>query len=102
MPTFVIINRPPADYRPSAEAAQMWTRWFAEIGDNLVDRGNPVFTRDTVGAAGEGSILGGYTLVTADNLAEAVRLAENCPAVQQGGGAEVGELTMLNAGREPA
>lgn len=102
MPTYVVINRPPADYQPNPDAATMWTDWFAELGGHLVDRGNPVFKRQTVGNVDADSVLGGYTLINADDLGTAVELAQTCPAVRQGGGAEVGELTILNAGRSTA
>jgi hypothetical protein len=42
--------------------------------------------------------LGGYTLVTADDLEAAVALAKGHPLLRQGGGVEVGELTVLNRG----
>lgn len=101
MPTYVIINRPPASYRPSPAAGNLWTAWFDELGDHLLDRGNPVFTRQSLGTESN-TILGGYTLVTAQDLPAAVELARTCPAMREGGGVEVGELTLLNAGTAPA
>jgi hypothetical protein len=38
--------------------------------------------------------------VTAENLEDAVKLAEQCPVLAAGGGVEAGELTLLNAGRQ--
>ncbi len=101
MPTYLIINRLPAGYRPSPAAAGLWTAWFDELGDHLVDRGNPVFTRQSLGTESN-TLLGGYTLVTAADLSAAVQLARNCPAMREGGGVEIGELTLLNAGTGPA
>jgi hypothetical protein len=37
-------------------------------------------------------------LITADDLDAAVALAEQCPILKQGGGVDLGELTMLNDG----
>jgi hypothetical protein len=68
---------------------------------NLVDRGNPVFVRSTLGNCGADTVLGGYTLVAADDLEAALRLAKGCPMLDAGGGVEVGELTLLNEGRAP-
>jgi hypothetical protein len=69
------------------------------LGDNLAGRGNPGFKRATVGNCGPGTVLGGYTLVTADSLEAAAALAQEHPLVSRGGGVEVAELTQLNKGR---
>jgi hypothetical protein len=100
MPTYVIVNRVPEGYRPSPEAQRAWTVWFEGLDASLVDRGNPVFSSTTLGASGVETALGGYTLVSADDLEVAVALAKSCPALSYGGGVEVGELTLLNRGTE--
>lgn len=102
MPTYLITNRVPADYTGSGDIVAAWNAWFEQLGDHLEDRGNPAFTRTTVGNCGTGTVLGGYTLITADNLDEAVELAKGNPFVASGGGVEVGELTLLNKGRHAA
>ena len=102
MSTYLLAHRAPRDYRGSPEAMAAWNAWFEQLGPNLVDRGNPVFNRATLGAATSDTNLGGYTLIEADDLAAAVKLAEGCPMVGWGGGVEVGELMVLNAGRGPA
>ncbi len=98
MATFLIANRPPKNYRGSADAMAAWNAWFERLGANLVDHGNPVFERRMLGNRGSDTVLGGYTLVTADDLAAAVALAEGCPILESGGVVEVGELTPVNAG----
>ena len=98
MPTFVIANRARKEYRGSPDAAAAWSAWFGRLGAHLVDPGNPVFARTALGDCGPGTVLGGYTLVRADDWAAAVALAESCPALAAGGGVEVGELTPLNPG----
>ena len=99
MPTYLITNRVPEDFTGSPDAFAAWTAWFEELGPNLEDRGNPAFARAAVGNCGTGTVLGGYTLITADNLEAAVALAGGHPLVTRGGGVEVGELTLLNKGR---
>jgi hypothetical protein len=96
MPTYLISNRPPKDYKPSADVMEAWNAWFGALGDHLVDRGNPVFSAKALGTPADETRLGGYTLIIADDLHSAVALAEQCPVLKQGGGVEVGELTMLN------
>jgi hypothetical protein len=48
-----------------------------------------------VGRAGQSTQLGGYAIVTADDLQTAVSMAEHCPAITRGGGVEVGVLAAL-------
>jgi uncharacterized protein YndB with AHSA1/START domain len=87
---------------PSPDAFAAWTAWFAELGEHLVDRGNPTFVQASVGECGAGTVLGGYTLLRADDLAAVVELARRHPLVARGGGVEIGELTLLNAGGDAA
>jgi hypothetical protein len=58
----------------------------------VVNHGHPVFDRRALGDVSAGTQLGGYTLVEADDLEDAVELAKGCPSVQFGGGVQVGEL----------
>jgi uncharacterized protein YndB with AHSA1/START domain len=99
MPTYLITNRVPAGFTGSPEAFAAWTTWFTELGDSLVDRGNPAFSQTTLGNGGPGTVLGGYTLITAGSLEEAAALAAGHPLLARGGGIEIGELTPLNKGR---
>jgi hypothetical protein len=73
--------------------------FFERIEPSLADMGNPIFARTAVGACGEDTLLGGYSLVTADSFEDAVALAEGHWLLDQRGGVEVGELTRLSAGR---
>lgn len=85
------VDRGPAD----SDKLEDWTAWFNEIGRHIKDPGNPVFTSQTVGAAGD-TVISGYSFITADNLEHATSLAAGCPLLAQGGGVEVGELTPLS------
>jgi hypothetical protein len=49
------------------------------MGSQLRDLGKPVFNRATVGDSADGALLGGYSLVTAQSLDDAVTLAKDCP-----------------------
>ncbi len=96
MAEFIFIYRAPADYTlGTPDGAAAWNAWFQGIGSQLRDLGKPVFVRGTVGDSGDGAPLGGYSLVTAENLDEALTLAKGCPFVGVGGGVEVGELADL-------
>jgi hypothetical protein len=96
MAEFIFSYRTPADYTPgTADGIAAWKAWFQGMGPQLRDLGKPVFNRATVGGSADGALLGGYSLVTAQNLDEALTLAKSCPIVAAGGGVEVGELANL-------
>jgi hypothetical protein len=97
MTEFVLTYRNPPDYVGSPDALATWDEWFDSLGRNLIDRGNPVFVHKTLGNYAE-TALGGYSLIKADDLNATVALATGCPVLNQGGGVEVGELTILNRG----
>ena len=76
MATFVFTYRAPQNYTlgtPDGIAA--WSSWFESMGAHLADMGQPVAEATTVGDCGEIRPLGGYSLITADDLGEAVALA---------------------------
>jgi uncharacterized protein YndB with AHSA1/START domain len=102
MPTYLITNRVPADFKPSPDGRAAMEAWFALLESHLEDRGNPAFSRAPVGNCGPTTTLGGYTLINAQSLEEAMELAKSHPLVRVGGGVEIGELTLNNAGKERA
>ncbi|MEV0032700.1 SRPBCC domain-containing protein [Nocardia sp. NPDC050793] len=99
MATYLIANRVPEGFGPSNTAFEAWTGWFGELGSALADRGNPAFAASKVGHCGSDTVLGGYTLVTAPDLAAAEKLCRNHPLLSFGGGIEIAELTLLNEGK---
>ena len=94
MPTFVLTYRAPDGYQVgNAENASKWNAWFQSMGDDLVDTGQPVVESASVGDCGARiRPLGGYSLIKAADLSSALAVAEGCPFVGTGGGAEVGKL----------
>jgi hypothetical protein len=102
MNTYLLVHRHPEDYIGTAGTAAAWDSWFSRLGSHLVDLGNPVFERTPVGACGTPLPLGGYTLVTASDFAEAVSLAQGCPIIADGGGVEVGLLTPVPGREHPS
>jgi len=96
MATFVLTYRPPENYaRGTADGIAAWSSWFESMGAHLADTGKPVAESATVGDCGDIRPIGGYSLITADDLEAAVALAKGCPFVGQGGGVEVGMLADL-------
>ena len=99
MPTFVFTYRVPKGYTPSADRGQAWKSWFDGMGDALVDLGRPVVARTALGNhSTDTTELGGYSVVTADDLEGAVAIAKGCPPLDRAGGIEIGELGDLPSG----
>ena len=76
------------------ELMKVWGAWFGTIGENLVDGGNPFGPATTVAADGstsDGGTLGGYSIINAASLEEAVNTAKGCPVLASGGSLEVCE-----------
>lgn len=100
MTTFLFAFRAPKNYLPGqSDTVAAWTAYFNDIGDHVEDVGNPVFERVTVGSPAQDTALGGYTLITADDLDQASALAQGCPLLALGGAVEVGVITQLDSER---
>lgn len=97
MPKFIFTYHPPAGYVPrsDAEAMAAWQGFFERIADSVVDPGQPVLERTTIGETGASTQLGGYSVVEAADLEAAVALAKGSPTLAHGGGVQVGLLAEL-------
>jgi hypothetical protein len=96
--TFLFSYRVAKDATPAdADAHAAWRAWFGEINDHVADLGNPIFERTVIGAPVDQTVLGGYSLIDATDLDQAVALAQGCPLLALGGGVEVGVVTRLSA-----
>jgi hypothetical protein len=72
------------------KAMQAWGAWFGELGQAVVDVGNPFSTSKAVGGNGT-SGLTGYSILSADSLDAATKLASGCPILANNGSVEVYE-----------
>jgi len=109
MPSYLLSFRTPTDYQSTPDTRAAWNEFFQAISTRLQDIGSPIFSRQTVGDTGPDTVLGGYTLIHADTLEQARKLAAGCPLSELGGGVEIGELTPASemtgasqAGGQPA
>jgi hypothetical protein len=73
-----------------------WGAWFGQLGEAVVDPGNPFGPSMSVGADGsvtEGaaSSLTGYVILEAESVAAAAEMATSCPILASGGSIEVYE-----------
>jgi len=96
MPEFLFSYRVPEDYQPGAETGKAWEAWFESLGSSRIDTGHAVLATRTLGKLGAGTRLGGYSLVTAEDIDGAAALAEGCPALRLGGGVEIGAVPEFN------
>jgi hypothetical protein len=86
----------PATPEEQAQVMKVWTDWFADLGDALVDGGNPasqtkVVTNDGSVSDGGPTSPTGYSIIKADDIQGAVKLAKGCPVLQGGATVDVVE-----------
>lgn len=81
-----------------AGVMKAWEAWFSQLGDALVDGGNPFTSQAKTiladGAVNDGGIApmaSGYSVIRADSIDAAVELAKNCPVLQVGAAVSVYE-----------
>lgn len=99
MPNFMLAyhgGKMPETPEEGAAAMEKWNAWFTEMGDAVVDGGNPVGASKTVSASGVAdnggaNPLSGYSIVSADNIESAAKLAAGCPIIEHGS-VEVAEI----------
>ena len=92
MPRFLFSYRVPKDYQPGAETGKAWEAWFERLGSSRIDAGHGVLATRTLGNLNAGTRLGGYSVVTAEDMEAAAALAGGCPALRLGGGVEIGAV----------
>jgi hypothetical protein len=102
MTTYLLVHRHPENYTGTPDAFAAWEAWFSELGDAIVDLGNPVLDdRGAAGETGKALALGGYTIINALDIEDATRLASGCPIIRDGGGVEIGRLTPIPGRQHP-
>jgi len=73
-----------------------WGQWFGALGTAVVDGGNPFGQSRAVAAAGSrsdgaSSSLSGYSVLQAESLDAAAKMAAGCPVLKGGGTVDVYE-----------
>ena len=78
----------PESQEEGAKVMKAWTDWFGELGDKLVDGGNPISSSKAISP--DGSVMDatsgptGYSIIKADSLDAAVGIAKGCPVLAGG------------------
>jgi hypothetical protein len=88
-------GRMPETPEAQATVMQSWTSWFGQLGDALVDGGNP--TSRSRAISPDGSVMDatmaptGYSVIRATSLDAAVAAAAGCPVLADGATVVVSE-----------
>ena len=81
-----------ADTEEAQQASmQAWGAWFGSLGAAVVDGGAPFGPSAAVGGGGAKAGLTGYSILEVSDLDAAVKLAEGCPIIKDGGSVDVYE-----------
>lgn len=94
-----IDGKEPEDEAEMARYLKAWETWFANLGENVVDGGNP-FTSGIKSVAANGAVSDGpvgaratgYAIIRAGSLDAATDAARACPHLQAGGPLTVYEI----------
>lgn len=92
MPDYVFAyhgGKKPESAEEGQKEMEKWGAWFAQMGDAVVNPGNPVGQSWTVSASGvshDGGAnpLSGFTVIRADSMDAAAAMAKGCPIVGTG------------------
>ena len=92
MPDFIIAylgGRQPPSPEEGRRAQARWQKWLADLGDAVVHPGTPLGPSTIVEAGGKIKPAGedrltGYSIVTADDMNEALAIAHRCPFLEMG------------------
>jgi len=104
MAKYVLVYTGGGGMAPSPEEQdkimEAWMSWFGSLGEAVVDVGNPfagpscTVTASTMTEGGAAE-LGGYSIITAEDIADAAAKAKGCPVLLAGGGVEIYEATPI-------
>lgn len=72
---------------PTKEIMDEWMKWFASIGDKIVDSGNPFGPGREITSAGTKELphdkgaISGYMIFNAESMDEAEKIAKGAPII---------------------
>jgi len=72
---------------PTPQIMDAWNKWFASLGDKIVDPGSPLGPGREISRSGTKDLpmglesLTGYTVINADSIDAAEEIAKGCPMI---------------------
>jgi len=72
---------------PTPEIMGAWSKWFESIGERIVDPGSPLGDGKEITKSGTKELplgkesLTGYTVIRAESMDEAEKIAKDCPMI---------------------
>jgi len=106
MPTYLITYHGgpgmPTDPAAGQQMLAAFQAWVGEVGDAMRDPGAPLAAAKTVSKDSEldgqaAAAINGYTLISAENLDDAVKLVRTHPFLTRGGSLQINESVSLGA-----
>lgn len=97
----------PTSAEQGQQVLQRWMAWFTELAaqGHVVDRGQPLERSGKLVGQGKvvtdgpfaelKDVVGGYTLIRAQDVSQAAELARGCPILDRGGQVEVRPVMKL-------
>jgi hypothetical protein len=73
--------------KPTQEIMDSWNKWFAALGDKIVDPGSPLGPGREISRSGTKDLplglesLTGYTIINAESIDAAENIAKGCPMI---------------------
>ncbi len=91
----------PGTSTPAQQKKEMdaWMGWFGKMGKAVVQNGGPTMPGKIVRSSGVRAIgkypVTGYSVIKADNLDAAVKMAKDCPSIPVGGSVAIYETMAM-------
>lgn len=105
MTSFILVylgGAQPSDPEEGKAHFDKYRAWLGSLGDALISPANPL--KDTTvitpgGTVTPGSIteMSGFTVIQAESIQDAIKMARTCPFLEIGGTLEVSELVHINS-----
>lgn len=103
MPEFIIAYKggnPPATKEEGVAHRAKWQQWIADLGADAVNPGTPmgksrIVSANAVSEDGGDNPMSGFSVVRADDMDAALKIAKACPFLETGGTLEVAQLMQM-------
>jgi len=103
MPRYIITylgGDKPSSPEEGNQHMSKYREWLSSLGDSAISPANPIMNTNTINSDGtvtSGSItsMSGFTIIEADSMDPAIKIAKRCPFLDIGGSLEISELIQM-------